>query len=78
MKSHISNPIYEVSNEGPAHALRFRATVLVCEKHYTSHTTFARRKAAENDAAKIARDDIATKTDDEEKLPDIEEVIVLD
>nr|GMC66223.1 double-stranded RNA-binding protein 4-like [Ipomoea batatas] len=73
LKSHVSNPIYEVSNEGPAHALRFRATVLVCEKHYTSHTTFARRKAAENDAAKIAWDDIATKTDDEEKLPDIEE-----
>nr|GMC64000.1 double-stranded RNA-binding protein 4-like [Ipomoea batatas] len=72
-KSHISNPTYEVSNEGPAHARRYRATVLVCEKHYTSHTTFARRKAAENDAAKIAWDDIATKTDDEEKLPDIEE-----
>nr|GMC68035.1 double-stranded RNA-binding protein 4-like [Ipomoea batatas] len=74
-KSHISNPTYEVSNEGPAHARRYRATVLVCEKHYTSHTTFARRKAAENDAAKIAWDDIATKTDDEEKLPDIEEAV---
>ncbi|XP_019172944.1 PREDICTED: double-stranded RNA-binding protein 4-like [Ipomoea nil] len=84
-KANILKPTYEVRNEGPEHAPRYRATVLVCGKRYTSHTTFTQQRIAEQDAARVALDcippnafdNIAQKTDDVEKLLDIEEYALL-
>lgn len=47
-------PVYETKVEGYAHALRFRATVSVGEKIFTSSNSFANRKSAEQGVAKLA------------------------
>ncbi|KAI9100297.1 hypothetical protein K1719_024515 [Acacia pycnantha] len=69
-RSNMPLPIYHTPNEGSAHAPRFRATVLVDGKYYTSQNVFSVRKAAEQDVAKLAYELIVTKIKDE-GLPDI-------
>ncbi|KFK25061.1 hypothetical protein AALP_AA8G061500 [Arabis alpina] len=50
----IPIPVYETTVEGYAHALRFKATVSVGERSFTSLNMFLNRKSAEQDAAKVA------------------------
>ncbi|KAL3526971.1 hypothetical protein ACH5RR_011627 [Cinchona calisaya] len=60
-KSSLQLPIYESVNEGARHASQFRATVVVDGTKYTSQRTFSNRKSAEQDAARIALQDIQQK-----------------
>ncbi|XP_054797954.1 double-stranded RNA-binding protein 2-like [Prosopis cineraria] len=69
-RSNIPLPIYQTINEGVVHAPKFRSTVWVDGKHYTSENVFSARKAAEQDAAKLAYEHIVTNMKDE-GLPDI-------
>lgn len=64
-RSSIPLPVYQTTNEGSLHAPRFRSTVLVDGTSYTSLDTFSHRKAAEQDAAKVALDCITKKIKDE-------------
>ena len=52
-------------SEGPSNALRFRSTVEVDRATYTSPNTFLRKKAAEQDVAKVALEHISKKIRDE-------------
>ncbi|KAI9079517.1 hypothetical protein K1719_038489 [Acacia pycnantha] len=58
-------PSYVTTNEGSAHAPKFRSTVLVGRNYYTSRNFFSVRKAAEQDAAKLAYEEIVAKIKDE-------------
>ncbi|KAK4277974.1 hypothetical protein QN277_015886 [Acacia crassicarpa] len=69
-RSNMPLPIYHTPNEGSGHAPRFRSTVLVDGKYYTSQNVFCVRKAAEQDVAKLAYEQIVTKIKNE-GLPDI-------
>ncbi|XP_037496242.1 double-stranded RNA-binding protein 4 isoform X2 [Jatropha curcas] len=64
-KSSLQLPIYQTVNEGHQHAPRFRSTVIVDGEQYTSPNTFAHRKGAEQDAARVAMECILKKTKDE-------------
>lgn len=58
-------PVYQTTNEGFQHAPRFRSTVLVDGSSYTSTDTFLQRKAAEQDASRVALDELTPKMKDE-------------
>ncbi|XP_077244018.1 uncharacterized protein LOC143884375 [Tasmannia lanceolata] len=64
-RSAIPLPIYHTFNEGSPHAPRFRSTVIIDGATYTSSHTFQHRKAAEQDVAKFALDNISRKIKDE-------------
>lgn len=53
-KSDLPLPIYQNFNEGFHHAPRFRSTVVVGNKKYISQKTYPDRRAAEQEAAKLA------------------------
>ncbi|XP_010557874.1 PREDICTED: uncharacterized protein LOC104826735 [Tarenaya hassleriana] len=53
-KSCLPMPTFQVVNEGPPHAPEFRGTVLVNGESFASPNTFLQRRAAEQDAAKLA------------------------
>ncbi|KAF1891034.1 hypothetical protein Lal_00001170 [Lupinus albus] len=53
-KSRIELPTYQTVNEGTRHVPMFRSTLWVSGKCYTNQVTFVNRKAAEQDAAKLA------------------------
>ncbi|XP_027331614.1 double-stranded RNA-binding protein 4-like isoform X2 [Abrus precatorius] len=53
-RSNIAFPIYQTINEGQQHAPKFRSTVWVDGTSFTSQTTFFHRKAAEQEAARLA------------------------
>ncbi|OIV98276.1 hypothetical protein TanjilG_09910 [Lupinus angustifolius] len=53
-KSSIPLPMYQTVNEGTQHVPRFRSTVWVDGKSYTNQVSFLNRKAAEQDAARLA------------------------
>ncbi|KAI9079519.1 hypothetical protein K1719_038491 [Acacia pycnantha] len=57
-------PSYVTTNEGSAHAPKFRSTVLVGEITIPQKCFFV-RKAAEQDAAKLAYEEIVAKIKDE-------------
>ncbi|KAI9071524.1 hypothetical protein K1719_046503 [Acacia pycnantha] len=63
--SGMTLPSYETTNEGSAHAPKFWSTVLVGGNYYTSRNVFSVRKAAEQDAAKLAYEEIVAKIKDE-------------
>ncbi|KAI9073580.1 hypothetical protein K1719_044484 [Acacia pycnantha] len=63
--SGMTLPSYETTNEGSAHAPKFWSTVLVGGNYYTSRNVFSVRKAAEQDAAKLAYEEIVSKIKDE-------------
>ncbi|XP_028769852.1 double-stranded RNA-binding protein 4-like isoform X2 [Neltuma alba] len=69
-RANMPLPVYQTVNEGVAHAPKFRSTVCVDGKCYTSKDVFSVRKAAEQDAAKLAYEQIVSKIKDE-GLPDI-------
>ncbi|VVB13484.1 unnamed protein product [Arabis nemorensis] len=50
----IPMPVYESTSEGYDHAPRYRATVSVGKRSFTSQNMFSNRKSAEQDAAKVA------------------------
>lgn len=50
----IPIPVYESTVEGYDHAPRYRATVSVGKRSFTSPNMFSNRKSAEQDAAKVA------------------------
>ena len=52
-------------SEGPSNALRFRSTVEVDGATYISPNTFLRKKAAEQDVAKVALEHISKRIKDE-------------
>ncbi|KAK9951094.1 hypothetical protein M0R45_006554 [Rubus argutus] len=60
-RSRIELPVYCTVNEGLPHIPKFRSSVLVNGTTYNSPNTFSLRKAAEQDAAKIAMADIEQK-----------------
>ncbi|XP_021296460.1 double-stranded RNA-binding protein 4-like isoform X2 [Herrania umbratica] len=64
-RSSIPLPVYQTTNEGSLHAPRFRSTVVVDGTSYSSPDTFSHRKAAEQDAAKVALECITKKIKDE-------------
>ncbi|KAG2666911.1 hypothetical protein I3843_15G084300 [Carya illinoinensis] len=64
-RSAISLPLYCTVNEGSQHAPQFRSTVTVDGETYTSPNTFSHRKAAEQDVAKLALENILQKIKDE-------------
>ncbi|KAK9277927.1 hypothetical protein L1049_027484 [Liquidambar formosana] len=64
-KSGLQLPTYSTINDGFQHAPKFRSTVLVGGTTYTSLLTFSNRKAAEQDAAKLALESVTKKTKDE-------------
>lgn len=72
-KSGVALPKYRTINEGFAHLPKFRSTVTVNGSSYTSLNTFLHRKAAEQDVARLALEDISKKTK-VEVFPPIHEV----
>ncbi|KAL5191411.1 Double-stranded RNA-binding protein 4 [Glycine soja] len=66
-KSGIQFPVYHTINEGQDHIPKFRSTVWVAEMHYTSPSTFSqkKKKAAEQDVARLALEGILHRTRDE-------------
>ncbi|XP_031259571.1 double-stranded RNA-binding protein 8-like [Pistacia vera] len=54
----ISLSEYRNRNEGFTHAPKFRSCVLLNGKNYVSRGTFVKRKEAEQDAAKVALENI--------------------
>lgn len=72
-KSSIPIPTYSTVNEGLGHLPRFRATVFVDGKSYTSPNTFLHRKEAEQDVARIAYEVLLQKVNNEE-IPPVHEV----
>ena len=64
-KSSLQLPVYSTINEGVQHAPRFRATVLVDGMYYTSQGNYPTRKSAEQEAAKIALENIQQKMRDD-------------
>lgn len=64
-KSSLQLPVYTTVNEGAQHAPKFRATVLVDGMCYTSQGNFPTRKSAEQEAAKIALENIQQKMKDD-------------
>lgn len=61
----IADPIYETVNEGFQHVPKFRCTVRVDGMGFTSELTFMRRKAAEQEAARIALECLTKKIKEE-------------
>lgn len=72
-KAGIPLPVYQTINEGLQHAPRFRSTVWVDGQSYTTSRTFLQRKAAEQDAAKLALEGISKNMKDQ-ACPMIHEV----
>ncbi|XP_052205005.1 uncharacterized protein LOC127809888 isoform X2 [Diospyros lotus] len=64
-RSVLPFPSYDTVNEGSQHAPMFRSTVLVDGAYYTSPNAFRHRRAAEQDAARVALDAIMQKIKDE-------------
>lgn len=64
-KSKIPLPVYQTFNEGSLGMPKYRSTVMVDEVHYVSPYTFRNRRAAEQDAARIAFEFISKKTKDD-------------
>ncbi|KAI4307634.1 hypothetical protein L6164_030802 [Bauhinia variegata] len=60
-RSSIPLPVYQTINEGSQHAPRFRSTVVVDGISITTENTFSQRKAAEQDAARLAMESITNK-----------------
>ncbi|GAV65448.1 dsrm domain-containing protein [Cephalotus follicularis] len=60
-RSSLPLTIYQTINEGYSHAPKFRSIVLVEGDTYTSISTFAQRKAAEEDVARLALEYTAKK-----------------
>ncbi|KAF7851392.1 hypothetical protein BT93_L4011 [Corymbia citriodora subsp. variegata] len=58
-------PIYNTINEGSQHAPRYRSTVFVDGKSFTSPNTFPQKKEAEQNVAQIALDLLSQKMEDE-------------
>ncbi|XP_027938695.1 double-stranded RNA-binding protein 4-like [Vigna unguiculata] len=58
-------PIYQTVNEGQPHIPKFRSTVWVAGISYTSESTFSQKKAAEQEAARLALETILQKTREE-------------
>lgn len=65
-KARLLLPDYTIVNEGYLHAPQFRATVSIGGEQYTSPNTFAQRKAAEQDAARHAMENMPPITNKEE------------
>ncbi|TKY56728.1 Double-stranded RNA-binding protein 4 [Spatholobus suberectus] len=64
-RASIAVPVYQTVNEGPVHVPKFRSTVWVGEMSYTTQSTFLHRKAAEQEAARLALENLLQKTRDE-------------
>ncbi|RYR18389.1 hypothetical protein Ahy_B03g063009 isoform C [Arachis hypogaea] len=64
-RSNMPLPGYQTTNEGTPHAPKFRATVWVDGISYTSQMTFSQRKAAEQDAARLALESLNEKIRDD-------------
>ncbi|KAE9591291.1 hypothetical protein Lal_00038494 [Lupinus albus] len=64
-KSSIPLPMYQTVNEGTQHVPRFRSTVWVDGKSYTNQVSFLNRKAAEQDAARLALESLPVVIKDE-------------
>ncbi|XP_048140464.1 protein PRRC2C-like isoform X5 [Rhodamnia argentea] len=58
-------PIYNTINEGSQHAPKYRSTVFVDGKSFTSPDTFPQKKEAEQNVAQIALDLLSQKMKDE-------------
>ena len=64
-RSGIPFPEYRTINEGAQHAPAFRSTVFVDGAYYTTPITFSNRKAAEQEAARVAWYGVKLKIKDE-------------
>ncbi|KAJ1376386.1 Double-stranded RNA-binding domain [Sesbania bispinosa] len=64
-KSNIALPLYQTINEGDQHGPKYRSTVFVDGVSYTSQLTFPQRKAAEQEAARLALESLPKKIKDE-------------
>ncbi|XP_039158200.1 LOW QUALITY PROTEIN: uncharacterized protein LOC120288336 [Eucalyptus grandis] len=65
LKMMVHLPIYDTRNEGSQHAPRYRSTVFIDGKSFTSPNTFSRKREAEQNVAKIALDLCSLKMEDE-------------
>ncbi|XP_011651405.1 double-stranded RNA-binding protein 4 isoform X2 [Cucumis sativus] len=64
-KAKIAVPVYQTIDEGSPSLPKYRSTVMVDEVHYVSPNTFRNRRAAEQDAARVAFEYISKKTKDD-------------
>ncbi|KAK7300699.1 hypothetical protein RJT34_11547 [Clitoria ternatea] len=64
-RSNIAVPVYETVNKGQPHLPLFKSTVSVGGVSYTSQITFPHRKAAEQEAARLALENLLQKIRDE-------------
>ncbi|KAF8010236.1 hypothetical protein BT93_J1004 [Corymbia citriodora subsp. variegata] len=64
-KIKVHFPIYNTINEGSQHAPRYRSTVFVDGKSFTSPNTFPQKKEAKQNVAQIALDLLSQKMEDE-------------
>uniref|UniRef100_A0A1D1YDS3 Double-stranded RNA-binding protein 4 n=1 Tax=Anthurium amnicola TaxID=1678845 RepID=A0A1D1YDS3_9ARAE len=64
-RSALPLPVYLTVNEGFPHAPQFRSTVLVGGVMFRSSQTFAHRKEAEQDVAKVALEGVSKKINEE-------------
>jgi dsRNA-specific ribonuclease len=70
---HEKLPIYTIESEGEVHLPKFKCTVEVCGQLFSSTQSFSRRKEAEQDAARVAYEALATK--DKGDVKDVFELI---
>jgi len=59
-QTHKKLPIYKVELEGEYHQPKYKCTVEVDGKQFSSTGTFSRKKEAEQDAARLAYEILAT------------------
>jgi len=64
-RSGIAIPVYQTVSEGEPHNPKFRSTVWVAGISYTSQSTFPQKKAAEQEASRLALEITLQKTRDE-------------
>ncbi|CAO2188741.1 unnamed protein product [Urochloa humidicola] len=67
MQTHKEMPIYKVELEGDYHHPKFRCTVEVVGQQFSSTGSFSRKKEAEQDAARVAYETLATIGEDDVK-----------
>lgn len=67
-KAAIPLPEYTVINEGLSHSPCFRATVEINGKSYTTNDVFKSRKEAEQEAARLALEDLGGNIEESLKM----------
>ncbi|XLU54490.1 hypothetical protein S245_049138 [Arachis hypogaea] len=75
-RSNIPFPGYLTTNEGSQHAPKFRTTMWLDGTSYTSQMTFFQKKAAKQDAARIALESLKEKIKDDRCPLVVEDILI--